>query len=82
MFTTSLHLWRIFRRKFLVEKRRYFIPSHITLSNLIPIDKRNYLKGTISIGHCRGHDCIKLVFIFDGFYDNHRRLLSENFYFR
>ena len=44
--------------------------------------KKDYLRGTISIGHCRGHDCIILIFDFDGFYENHRRLLSKNYYFR
>ena len=62
-------------------KSRYSIPSHITLNNQILLEKRDYLKGTIYIGHCRGHDCI-ILFVFEGFYDNHRRLLSKNYYFR
>ena len=48
----------------------------------MPIEKRSQLKGTIIISHCRGHDCIILIFCFEGFYDNHRRLLSKNYYFR
>ena len=52
--------------------------SQISLNNCISIKKISYLKGTISIGH----DCIILIFDFEGFYDNHRRLLSKNYYFR
>ena len=81
MLSTIVRLWRIFSRKF-CKKKPYSIPSHITLNNLIPVDKREYLKGTISLGHCRGHNCIILVFYFDGFYDNHRRLFLKKFYFR
>ena len=76
-FPTMLHLWWIFHRKFHTWKP-YFISLHITLNNLIPIDKINHLKGTISLGHCRVHNCIILVFNFDSFYENHWQLLSEN----
>ena len=41
------------------------------------LKKKIILRGTISIGHCRGHDCIMLTFDFEGFYENHRRLLSK-----
>ena len=40
------------------------------------------MSGEISLGHCRGHDCIKLVFYLDGFYDCHRHLSSKRIYFR
>lgn len=33
-------------------------------------------------GHCKGHDCIILFYDFDGFHENHRRLLLKNYYFR
>ena len=69
-------------RGFMKKKSRYSIPSHITLNNQIPLEKSDYLKRTIHICHCRGHDCIILIFIFEGFYENHRRLLSKNYYFR
>lgn len=72
-----VHLWQIFHRKF-CRKNAYSILADVILSNLIPVDKRNYLTGTISLVHC----CIMLVFDSDGFYENHRQLLSENFYFR
>ena len=75
MLLTVVRLWQFFSRKF-CNKKPYSIPSHITLKKLIPVDKREYLKGTISLGHCRGHNCIISVFCFDGFYDNHRRLFS------
>ena len=81
MFSTMVRLWAILRRKFR-KKKPYSIPSYVTVNNLIPTDKRKYLKGRINLGHCIGHDCIMLVFNFDGFYENHRRMLSENFYFR
>lgn len=82
MFSTIAWLWRIFQRKFCKKKSSYSIPSQITLNNLIPIDIRDCLKGTINIRHCRGHDCIMLISVFDDFCYNHRRFLSENFYFR
>ena len=72
-------LWLIFSRKF-CKKKPYSIPSHITFYNLIPVDKTEYLKylkGTISLGHCRGHNYIILVFYFDGFYDNYQHLFSK-----
>ena len=81
MLSTIVRLWRIFSRKF-CKKKPYSIPPHITLNNLIPVDKREYLKGTISLGHCRGHNCIILVFYFDGFYDNHRQLFFKKILFQ
>ena len=82
MCTIMACLWTILCRRFMKIKSRYSIPSDITLNNQILLEKRDYLKGTIHIGHCRGHDCIILLFVFEGFYDNHRRLLSKNYYFR
>ena len=38
-----------------------------------------YLKGDILILHCKGHDTIILLFDFDHFHTNHRRLLNRNF---
>ena len=57
MLSTMVRLRQIFSGKFR-KKKPYSIPSHITLNNLIPVDKREYLKGTISLEHCRGHNCI------------------------
>ena len=79
MLLTMIRFWQIFSRKF-CKKKPYSIPSSITLNNLTPVDKREYLKGTISLGHCIGHICITSVFYFDGFYDNHRRLFSKTFF--
>ena len=79
MFTTVARLWTILHRRFLNKKSTYSIPSHITLNNCITFEKKGYLKETISIGHCRVHGCIILIFDFEGFYENHRRLLSENY---
>ena len=59
----------------------YSIPSHVTLNNSIKANKIKHLRGQISLVHCRGHDFI-MLFYFDGFYDNHRQLLSKMFYFR
>ena len=70
--TSILH--RIFGRK-----KSYSLPPCVTLNNLIPADKRKHLKGEIKLVYCRGHDCIMLVFYFEGFYDNHVRLLSKEY---
>ena len=72
-------LWAILCRQFMKKKSRFSIPSHITLNNQIPFEKRDYLKETIHIARCRGHDCIILLFTFKGFYDNHR-LLPKNYF--
>ena len=79
MLTCSLILLlrRIFRKK----RSTYQIPLHITFKNSMPTNKKSHVKGTISLCHCRGHDCIMLVFCFEGFYDTHVRLLSKNYYF-
>ena len=77
--STVVRFWQVFRRKFRRKKSSYSIPSYVTLNNLIEADKRKRLRGEISLVHCRGHDCIMLLFYFDGFHDNHRRLLSKNF---
>ena len=82
MCTIMTCLWTILCRRFMQKKARYSIPSHMTLNNQIPLEKRDYLKRTIHIGHCRRHCCMILIFIFEGFCENHRGLLSENYYFR
>ena len=75
-------LWTILCRGFMKKKARYSIPSHITLNNQIPLEKGDYLKRTIHIGQCRRHGCMILIFIFERFCENHRGLLSENYYSR
>ena len=77
MFSTVVRFWQIFRRKCCRKKSSDSVLLHVTLNNLIEADKRKHLRGEISLVHCRGHDCILLLFYFDGFYDNHRRLLSK-----
>ena len=79
MIRKLLYFLTLFRERF----RKQNLPSHITVDNFLPADeKKKCLNGTISLCHCHGHDCIMLVFYFDGFYDNHTRLLSENNYSR
>lgn len=72
---------QFFHRR-VTRKSRYQIPPHVTLNNLIPFDKTKYLKGGVSLVHCKGNDCIVLVFYFNGFYENYKRFLSKNKYFR
>ena len=52
MFTTILRLWTILLRR-MRKKSTYSIPSHITFNNCLPPEKKDDLKGTRSIGHCR-----------------------------
>ena len=54
----------------------------VMLINLLDMKKDFCLKGEIIISHCKEHDCIILFFVFNDFYENHRRLLSKNFYSR
>ena len=44
--------------------------------------KKKKLKREIISTHCRGHDTIMIHFLFEGFYDQHIRLLSRNYYCR
>ena len=81
MFMKIAHLWRIFCRTFMKKKSRCSTFTN-NFEQLIPHEKRDYVRGTIKIGHWRGHDCSILIFIFEGFYEDHSRLLSENYYFR
>ena len=39
----------------------------MTLINNLPEGKNKYENGSISLCHCRGHDCIIIVLYFDGF---------------
>ena len=40
------------------------------------------MKGSIYIGHCRGHDTITMLFKFQGWKLEHQRMLKLNFSFR
>ena len=52
------------------------------LINLLEKKKDFCLKGEIILSHCKGNDYIILFFVFNYFYEDHRRLLSKNFYCR
>ena len=43
------------------------------------LKRKNFLKGKIYLGHCRGHDTINILFVFEGFYETDIRLLSKNY---
>ena len=47
------------------KKSDYCLSRHIILNNHMTVKKRSYLKGTTNIGHCRGHECIILIFCFE-----------------
>ena len=67
--------------KFLINRfKEQRCPSHITLRNDLPEDKKKYFNGSISLCHCRGHDCIIVVTYFYGFYEADRRLYSNAVY--
>ena len=34
------------------------------MNNLIPVDKREHLRGIVSLVHCRVHDCIMCLMVF------------------
>ena len=50
--------------------------------NLIGDKRDKYLEGEIILQHCHGHDTIIILFSIKGFYNQHVRILSENFYFQ
>ena len=51
----------------------------LSLANRKKFSYLKNLKGKIIISHCKGLDTIIFFFDFRGFYNNHIRLLSENF---
>ena len=67
---------RYFSRYILNKPRKHELPSSVILKNHLPLDKKKkkYIKGTISLCHCRGHDCLVVRFYFDGFYETDRIL--------
>ena len=79
MITAVARLWMILRRRLVKKKSRHSIGSHITLNNCLPFKKTDYLRRKINIGHL---DDMIVLYYFERFYDNHRRLLSKNYYFR
>ena len=56
-------------------------PSYVTIKNELPKNKKKYLRGTISLCYCKGHDCIIAVFYFDGFYETNIGLYWKNYWF-
>ena len=55
---------RYFLRFYKKRSKKQKRPSYITLINNLPEGKKKYLSGAISLGHCRGHNCIYLFFLF------------------
>ena len=72
-----MFIGKIFRKR-----RKHLVTEHIRENDLMEHNKKKFLKGEIIFRHCRGHDTIITVFCFEGFYDEHIRLLSRNYYFR
>ena len=58
MIETLISSLTLFLCKRSRKKKIYQIPLDITLITLLPTDKKNHAKGTLSLCHCRGHDCI------------------------
>ena len=54
--------------------------NQIRTINLIGDKRDKYLEGEIIIGHCRAHDTIILFSHIKGFYKQHVRLLSANYF--
>ena len=61
------------------KRRRHLVTNHFQENNLIEPDKNKLLKGEIILTHCRGHDTILIFFLFEGFHDQHIRLLSRKY---
>ena len=53
------------------------VPSGVLSANLLR-DKGKHVKGTITVAHCKGHDCI-MFFFFKDFHENHRDYFLETF---
>ena len=59
----------MFNQNIFKKKPAYCSLRHINISNSIESGKRKHLQGEIYLVHCRGHNCIMLIFYFKGFYD-------------
>ena len=71
------------RNPFKKHSRHKSLNNSVMPINLLDKKKDFCLKGEIIIIYCKGHDyCIILFFVFNDFYENHRRLLSKIFYCR
>ena len=74
-----------FSRYILNKPRKHELPSYVILKNHLPLDKKKkkkkYIKGTISLCHYRGHDCLVVRFYFDRFYETDRILYWDNYWF-
>ena len=77
MFESFCYYLRHLLNKFQKKK----CPSYVTVLNKLPKDKKKYVRGSTSLCYCGGHDCIRAVFYFDGFYETDRRLYWENYWF-
>ena len=72
-----MFIWKIFKGR-----QRLNVSNRIRMINLIGDKRDKYLEGEIILQHCRGHDTIIILFSIKGFYNQHVRILSENFYFQ
>ena len=71
----------MFIQEIFKDRRRLSITDWIWTINLIGDKRDKYLEGEIILRYCCGHDTIITLFSIKGFYDQHIRLLSGNFYF-
>ena len=62
-----------------LKKQRHLVTNRIQENNLIEPDKKKLLNGEIILTHCRGHGTILIFFCFEGFQEQHIRLLSRNY---
>ena len=58
-----------------IQKKKF--SCYVTLVNNLPEGKKRYVNGSVSLCHCRGHNCIIIVFYLDGFFETSRCLFGE-----
>ena len=67
--------------KIFISRRKYKLADRIRENYAISNHhQKKFLKGKIYLCHCRGHDTVYIAFVFEGFYENHVRLLSRNYW--
>lgn len=69
----------MFIRKLFKWRQKLDTSNGVRTINLIGDKRDKYLEGETIIGHCREHGTI--IFLHKGFYEQHVRLLSENYHF-
>ena len=70
----------MFTSKIFKGRQKYRPADRVRENYLIAdLEKKNFFKGELILGHCRGNNTIYIMFLFEDCYENHIRLLPRNY---